>query len=81
VEQLRQAIESDQTLWAARYNLACAYARLGRLSEAYDVLQKLLATHPEYAALATRDGELAALRNDPRYATRFADLVAAAQKQ
>jgi tetratricopeptide (TPR) repeat protein len=81
VEQLRQAIEADQTLWAARYNLACAYARLGRLSEAYDVLQKLLATHPEYAALATRDGELAALRNDPRYAARFADLVAAAQKQ
>ncbi|HUJ09838.1 MAG TPA: tetratricopeptide repeat protein [Verrucomicrobiae bacterium] len=75
VDQLRQAIASDDQLFAARYNLACAYARLGDLAEAMEVLRQLLATRPEYAALAARDSELAALRNDPRYAARFAELV------
>ena len=75
IEQLRQASGEDATLWAARYNLACAYARLGRLAEAYDVLQELLVAQPEYAALARRDVELAALRNHPDYTARFAALV------
>jgi hypothetical protein len=35
----------------------------------------LLASQPEYASLAVRDGELAALRDDPKYAGRFAALV------
>jgi tetratricopeptide (TPR) repeat protein len=81
IEQLQQALQADQTLWTARYNLACAYTRLGRLSEACDVLQELFATHPEYVALAARDGELVALRSDPRYAARFAGMVAAARKR
>jgi tetratricopeptide (TPR) repeat protein len=77
VEQLQQAIAADATLWAARYNLACAYTRLGRLAQAYDVLRELLASKPEYASLAVRDGELAALRDDPEYAARFAALIGA----
>ena len=77
VEQLQQAITVDATLWAARYNLACAYTRLGRLAQAYDVLRELCASQPEYASLAARDGELAALRNDPDYAARFAALTGA----
>lgn len=77
VEQLQQAVAADATLWAARYNLACAYARLGRLAEAYDVLRELLASQPEYATLAVRDGELAGLRKDPDYAARFAALTGA----
>jgi len=80
VEQLRQAIAGDTSLWAARYNLACAYARLGRLSEAYDVLRELVASQPEYATLAARDGELAALRDDPEYGARFAALVGGTKK-
>jgi tetratricopeptide (TPR) repeat protein len=79
VEQLQQAAAADATLWAARYNLACAYARLGRLGEAYDVLRQLLAAQPGYAPLAARDGELAALRNHPDYAARFAALTRAAK--
>ncbi len=75
VEQLQQAIAADATLWAARYNLACAYTRLGRLAEAYDVLRELLVSRPEYASLAVHDGELAALRDDPGYAVRFGALV------
>lgn len=64
----------------ARYNLACAYARVGRLAEAYGALQELINAHPEYASLAVRDGELAALRNDPEYAARFAALIDAGKK-
>jgi hypothetical protein len=77
VEQLQRAIAADATLWAARYNLACADARLGRLAQAYDVLRELLASQPAYASLAVRDGELAALRDDPEYAARFAALIGA----
>jgi len=75
VEQLQQAIAGDGTLWASRYNLACAYARLGRLAEAYDELRIVIGAQPEYAALATRDGELSSLRNDPAYEARFAALI------
>ncbi|HVM59792.1 MAG TPA: tetratricopeptide repeat protein [Verrucomicrobiae bacterium] len=77
MEQLRQAIAADETLWASRYYLACAYARTGRLAEAYDMLRALLAAQPQYAALAARDGELTALRDDPAYQSRFAALVGA----
>ena len=75
VEQLQQAIAADATLWAARYNLACACTRLGRLAQGYDVLRELLGSQPAYASLAARDGELAALRDDPGYAARFAALI------
>jgi len=80
VEQLQQAVAADPTLLAARYNLACAYTRMGRLTEAYDVLRNLLAARPEYASVASRDGHLAALRNDPDYAARFTALVDGAKR-
>jgi hypothetical protein len=80
VDQLQQAIAADATLWAAQYNLACTYTRLGRLAQAYDVLQELLASQPAYASLAVRDGELAALRDDPEYAARFGALISVSKK-
>jgi hypothetical protein len=43
-------------------------------------LEALLAKQPQYAALAARDGELTALRNDPEYGARFAALIGAAKK-
>jgi hypothetical protein len=79
IAQLQQAVAADGALWAARYNLACAYARTGRLAEAYDVLAVLLAKQPQYASLAVRDGELAALRDDPGYGARFRELIGAAK--
>jgi len=81
VEELQGAIAADGTLWAARYNLACAYARMGRVAEAYDVLRALLATQPQYAQLAVRDGELRPLRDDPEYQARFAGLIDAVKSQ
>jgi tetratricopeptide (TPR) repeat protein len=80
VEQLQEAVASDATLWAARYNLACAYARMGRLAQAYDELKALVTTQPGYASLAARDGELMALRDDPQYRTQFAELVSIGRK-
>jgi tetratricopeptide (TPR) repeat protein len=75
VEQLQQAVKGDGSLWAARYNLACAYARLGRLAEAYDELHAVIAAQPEYATLAARDGELTSLRDNPAYEGRFIALI------
>jgi protein O-mannosyl-transferase len=75
VEQLQQAVKADGTLRAAQYNLACAYARLNRLAEAYDELHAVIAAQPEYAALAARDGELGPLRADPAYRGRFIALI------
>ncbi len=52
----------DVNLPAARYNLACAYARLERLDEARTALAQAVALNPQFAAFAARDPELAALR-------------------
>jgi tetratricopeptide (TPR) repeat protein len=52
----------DVNLPAARYNLACAYARLGRLEDARSALAGAVALEPKFAELATRDPELASLR-------------------
>ena len=75
VEQLQQAVKADGTLWAARYNLACSYARLGRLAEAYDELHTVIVAQPEYATLAARDSELGSLRDNPAYEARLIALI------
>jgi hypothetical protein len=75
VEQIQQAVKADGTLWAARYNLACSYARLGRPVEAYDELRAVIVAQPEYATLAARDSELSSLRDDPSYKARLNALI------
>jgi tetratricopeptide (TPR) repeat protein len=77
IEQLQLAIAADGTLWAAQYNLACAYAQTGRLTEAYVVLEALVAKQPQYASMAARDGELRPLRDGPELGPMFRDLVGA----
>jgi len=80
VVQLEQAVAGDGALWAAQYNLACAYARTGRLADAYNVLAALVEKQPQYASLAARDGELAALRNEPELGPMLRDLIGASGK-
>jgi hypothetical protein len=55
--------------------LACSYARLGRLAEAYDELHAVITAQPEYATLAARDSELESLRDNPAYGARFLALI------
>lgn len=62
-EQLAEVVRRRADMPAARYNLACAYARLGRLEEAREALRLAMEKAPRYADLAARDPDLAALRN------------------
>lgn len=50
------------------YNLACAEARLGETDQAFEHLAAAIAGRPDLAELARDDDDLAALRDDPRFA-------------
>jgi len=58
VTQLRQAIALGTDLPATRFNLACAYARLGSNDAALATLEKLLPHEPKFLELAKRAHEL-----------------------
>jgi tetratricopeptide (TPR) repeat protein len=77
--ELERALEGD--LPAPRranalYNLACAYARTGRLDEALARLEAALAAGFADRALLATDPDLAPLRDDPRFAALLARLPA-----
>lgn len=61
--ELETALRLKAKLPAARYNLACAYAQLGRIEDARVALAQAVALDAQFAELAVRDPELAALRN------------------
>jgi hypothetical protein len=48
----------------ATYNLACFYARVGRAGEALPLLRQSFEAKPELMALARRDPDLDAIRDD-----------------
>jgi len=79
VKELQEAIRWGPKLAAPRYNLACAYARLGQFAEAYDTLRQLARVDPQMLAFAARDTEFAALRADPQYGERLRRLVSSSQ--
>ncbi len=65
-----------------RYNLTCAYARLGRIEDAFKMLKKSIETGktlPEgqwrqsFKHMEEKDPDLAALREDPRFSKLMAD--------
>lgn len=49
------------------YNVACADAQLGDPDSALDYLRQAVDMRPELAQLAADDGDLASLRDDPRF--------------
>jgi len=55
------------------YNLACAEALLGETYDALEHLRAALAERPAFATDARGDDDLAALRDDPRFAELTAD--------
>jgi mannose-6-phosphate isomerase-like protein (cupin superfamily) len=67
-ELLRDAVVRHPGHAALRYNLACAEARLGAPDEALAHLARALELNPELAETARTDADLAAVRDDPRFA-------------
>lgn len=70
-----EKVEGQRGAPTARYNIACAYARLGRRDPALDALEKALAMGFNDVQTLTTDDDLASLRGD----ARFAELVAKAR--
>ncbi len=52
----------------ALYNMACALTRLGRIDEAFSALERAQSLGYDVLAIGDKDGDLAALRSDPRWA-------------
>ena len=76
VAPLEQVVRQHPELPAARYNLACAYARVGRLSDAWAALEQAVANRPPLAALAAHDPALAALREQADFSNRLQKILA-----
>lgn len=70
------AVAADPTYTIARYNRACARARLGDVEGALVDLAVLAEAMPGVVAAAATDPDLAALRSDPRLAA-LVDVAAA----
>ena len=75
LKELQEALRWGPQLVAPRYNLACAYARLGRFAEAYSTLQELARVDSQMLSFAARDGEFDGLRSDPQYGERLHHLL------
>ena len=75
VRTLLPLAHADLWLPAARYNLACAYARLGSNDAALAVLREVLPREPRFLEAAKRDRELAGLRSDPQFAKMLGEPV------
>jgi adenylate cyclase len=62
------------------YNLGCCYAKLGKLDQAVDCLERQSSGSPIYVALASawmkQDSDLDSLRSHPRYLALVARLEA-----
>jgi tetratricopeptide (TPR) repeat protein len=65
------------TRGVAWYNLACAYARLGRHDQAFAALDSAVVQGVVERRLYESDDDLAALRSDPRFGRLVARLPAA----
>jgi hypothetical protein len=63
---------NPEQLAESRYNLPCAYARLGRPREAIPLLRESFAARPDLAALARKDTDLDRIRHDPELASLLA---------
>jgi protein O-mannosyl-transferase len=61
VRILEPLVQTNLWLPAARYNLACAYVRLGSNDVAVALLRELIAREPRYADLVRHDSDLPAI--------------------
>jgi tetratricopeptide (TPR) repeat protein len=61
-----------EQLAESRYNLACAYGRLGRPEKALPLLRESFAVRPDLIAHARKDTDLDRIRQDPELASLLA---------
>ncbi len=62
IPQFEMALRARPDYWSARFNLATALARSGRIDEAIDDLRKILAANPGDPYAKRRLAELEAAR-------------------
>ncbi len=67
VEVLEQALQRYPNQAVLLYDLACYLALMGRKEEALAKLERALQLDPSLKALAQKDDDLKALRDDPRF--------------
>jgi len=65
IPALQKALENGYPPQVGKYNLACAYARLGDKNKALDILESLAPAGP--LAGVAGDPDLASLANEPRF--------------
>lgn len=66
--RLEPLVEANPRLAGPLYNLACAEAMLGETDAALGHLTRAVELNPPFAEAAREDDDLAALRDDPRFA-------------
>ena len=66
-EWARRALAIDPEETSILYNVACAYALLGRSEEAIDCLGKIMEHGTFYKNWAAKDSDLDSIRSDPRF--------------
>ena len=72
----RASLELDPTMWASRYNLACALVQLGELSQGYEQLYAASQLNRRAALYAQKDPLLKPLREEASYTARIATWAA-----
>jgi tetratricopeptide (TPR) repeat protein len=66
--RLEPVVEASPQSAGSVYNLACAEAMLGERDAALEHLARAVELHPPFADAAREDGDLASIRDDPRFA-------------
>jgi len=66
-ETMQEALAREPDAWQGQYNAACFEALAGETDAAFDHLRRAIAVNRDVVAYAADDGDLASLRDDPRY--------------
>jgi adenylate cyclase len=76
VSMMDRANEIDPLDRIVHYNLACAYAIMGKADQALDYLERLTGTDVKTVDWMKNDGDLDSLRDHPRFKKIMARLIA-----
>ena len=65
---MEEALTREPGAWQGQYNAACFEALAGETDAALEHLRRAVAMNRDVVEYAAEDDDLAALRDDPRYA-------------